>query len=144
MKIEERKATILYNDVRSYMLTHKDEIKLKYFKKEHKLSSNANEEVYDERGYGEIKNNGKTYTLLINRHHKKDDDKIVCASPSFHIELCTVFNGELFTMWEMETEKTDFYYLSKATSSDFPFELIDKTTVKNNEDEDSNEIKEVY
>lgn len=123
MKIEEKKAYELYEKVKKHLLNKKDEIKLKYNKKECELPYLTNEEVYEEQGYAEIKKKSNLFIIRFARRHLKDEEDI-CLTPSFYVELCAVFNGELFTIWQMKSEKTELGYKSDATSTEFPFNIL--------------------
>lgn len=140
MTIEERRAQDIYNQVKKYLFDKKNEIKFRYNKKDCELPYLTTDEIFEETGYAEFKVNGNVYTVKFARRHLKDNDGEVCLSPSLYIELCAVYNGELFTMWEMKSEKRGYVYKTDATSSSFPFKVITERKIKS----DDIEIKEVF
>lgn len=146
MKIDQRNAESIYNEVKTFMFDKKVKIEFKYEKVELTLpissTNNAKDSYYNEHGYAEVKNGDKTYIIQIMKKYQKDNAICTNIYPDLKVELFSEFNGELFPIWEMNTKHCGISFYGDASTSDFPFHFLKEDETQNTSSDD--EINYIY
>ena len=131
MKIDEKKAAVIYEEVKKFMLERKLENTLSYSQKEYDNPYSENKKnkktCYEEKVQCEVRNGNDSFFIKI-KQYKENIDGLKQnnqPSPRFSVELDLVFNGELVPIWTMNTVYNEFIFNCEAPSEKFPFDLIE-------------------